>query len=193
MNKIIMDSLTIAESLIGTKEEGQNRGKVIDKIERLFGMTGQQYCVMFVLYCYMVSSAQNNSKFLLPETASSQTLFECAKKIGLTYTDPNKIKPGDICIFRKYKLWEGHAALINSYLNADKTFGTYEGNTYDNDFGSQREGDGIYKRIRKAGSQNFVESSFYIRGFIDIGQLYPDNQVVTPDPVARGIENVNQD
>ena len=188
MNKIISDTLAVAATLIGTKEEGQNHGKMIDKIESLFGLTGQQYCVMFVLYCYMQACSQNNAKFSLPETASSQTLFESAKKIGINYTDPRKIKPGDICIFRKYKLWEGHAALINSYLKDDMTFETIEGNTYDNDFGSQREGDGIYKRIRKAQSQNFVESSFYIRGFIDMGQLYPNNQVVTPDPVPRGLE-----
>lgn len=188
MNKIISDTLEIAASLIGTKEEGQNRGKVIDNIERLFGLTGQQYCVMFVLFSYMQSCVKNKADFLLPQTSSSQTLYEAANKIGVTYTNPNNIKPGDICIFRKYKLWEGHAALITSEFKKDNTFETIEGNTFDSDFGSQREGDGIYKRIRKAAPQNFTESSFYIRGFIDMGSLYPNNKVVTPDPVPRGLE-----
>jgi len=178
MNKIVDAAIETANSLVGTKEEGNNRGAVIDMIQAPFGLVGQQYCVMFVLYCYMQACLRNSGKLLIEKTASSQTLFEYATKMGITYTDPKLMQPGDIAIYRKFKLWAGHAALITSKLNNDLTFNTIEGNTSNSNFGSQRDGDGIYRRIRNARKINFSQSSFYLRGFISIRKLYPDNNVI---------------
>lgn len=173
--KIRDRAITNALSFIGVKEDPpkSNRGKELDKIQKLFGLSGQQYCVMFVIYCYnLATMSLTNIKTPLPLTASSQTLYEDALKKGATYKDPKLIKPGDIVIWRKFKLWQGHAGFIDSLLLNDNTFRTVEGNTSNNDFGSQRDGDGIYRRVRKANKINFNLSSFYIRGFIDVSKYY---------------------
>jgi len=175
MNKIISAAIQNAGDLVGTKEVGNNRGIIIDKIEKEFGLIGQAYCVMFILYCYIQAVKQYSQELLLPKTASSQTLFEYAQKQNLTYQDPTLLKPGDIAIYRKFKLWEGHAALVvSNYLPEDKTFLTIEGNTSNSNYGSQSDGDGIYKRVRSCRKINFEVGSFYLRGFIDMGKLYKD-------------------
>lgn len=162
-------AITIANQLVGTKEfpVNSNRGLVIDKIQSLFNFKGQQYCVIFVLYCYLEACIKLKINFPFPKTASSQSLFEDAKAKGFVYYDPKFIKPGDIVIWRKLKLWQGHAGLITSVLLNNNTFRTIEGNTSNSNFGSQSDGDGIYKRIRSANKLNFSFSNFYIRGFIN--------------------------
>lgn len=182
MNELTKTAIAMAGTLLGTKEvpPKSNRGLVIDKIQQYFGLRGQQYCVMFVLYCYIEACNRLKIKFSFPLTASSQTLFEDAKKIGATYTDPKLIKPGDIVIWRKLKLWQGHAGMVISSLFNDGTFWTIEGNTSNSDYGSQTDGDGIYKRIRKANKINFTLSNFYIRGFIDVDKYFK----------LKGVENV---
>lgn len=167
-------AVAAAGTLIGTKETppGSNRGFIIDKIESLFNQRGVQYCVIFVLYCYLEACNSIKVNFPFPFTASSQTLFENAYKLDCIYYDPAKIKEGDIVIWRKFNLWKGHAGLIISPLNKDNTFVTIEGNTSNTDYGSQRDGDGIYKRIRKANKINFTVSAFYIRGFIDVQKYF---------------------
>ena len=175
-DKIVKKVLEKAQSLVGTKEVGQNGGVVIDEIQKVFGMKNQQYCVMFTLYCWdfilkQVLSERYDKPF--PMVASSQTLFEWAKKNNFTYTDTNLIKPGDIVIWRKFNLWQGHAGLINSKVRAiDSSFEDFEGNTSNSDFGSQRDGDGIYKRKRFAKKLDFSVDNFYIRGFIDMEKVF---------------------
>lgn len=157
-----------ASKYIGTKEVGSNGGTVIDKIQKVFGMQGQQYCVMFALYVLL----ETEPKLNILKTASSQSLFEWALKNGYTYTDPTKVKAGDIVIWRKFNLWQGHAGLIASQYDLEsQTFKTIEGNTSNGDYGSQRDGDGIYKRIRNAGKVSWVVDNFYLRGFIDIDKI----------------------
>lgn len=172
--KVVELAISAAETLVGTKEQPpkSNRGLIIDKIQKYFGLKGQQYCVMFTLYCYIEACNKLKIKFPFPKTASSQSLFENAKAKGATYTDPKLIKPGDIVIWRKLKLWQGHAGLVISNLFEDKTFRTIEGNTSNSNYGSQRDGDGIYKRIRSANKLNFNFSNFYIRGFIDVQKYF---------------------
>ena len=171
---IIPDCLLLANTLVGTKEERPNRGQVIDEIQRSLGFIGLPYCVIFCLYCYKQSFERNNFEFNLLKTASSQTLFEWAKKKEAVYSDPQMIKPGDIAIWRKWKLWQGHAGLITSYLlvhNEKKLFNTIEGNTSNSNYGSQSDGDGIYRRIRYANKLDFSVDGFYLRGFIDVQKI----------------------
>ena len=175
---IIKEAITIADELVGTKEEKPNRGEVIDKIQRELGFLGLPYCVIFVLYCYKMACKRLNHPFLIPITASSQTLFEWAKKQGFAYTDPQLIKPGDIVIWRKWKLWSGHAGLITSSVLMQYDYisiNTIEGNTSNSNFGSQSDGDGIYRRIRGANKIDFSVDGFYLRGFIDCKKILSEN------------------
>lgn len=172
---VIQDAILIANTLVGTKEETQNRGKVIDEIQRELGFISLPYCVIFVLSCYKRACKALSVPFPMIVTASSQTLFEWAKKQEFTYTDPMLIKPGDIAIWRKWNLWSGHAGLITSFLeynhNGQKLFSTIEGNTSNNNYGSQSDGDGIYRRIRYANKIDFDVDGFYLRGFLNLRKI----------------------
>lgn len=169
-------ALEFANGFVGIKEQGSNRGKEIDTIQKEFGMQGQQYCVMFCLYCYILAFQKLGFSYkgIIPHIASSQTLFEEAKKpsqspyVSAVYYDPKNIKKGDLVIWRKRLLWKGHAGIIES-VNEDFTkITTIEGNTANSDFGNQRDGDGIYRRIRKTSGIGNTSSNFYIRGFISM-------------------------
>lgn len=165
---VIKGVILYASSAIGEREEPpkSNRSKLIDKIQSYFGLKGQQYCVMFVLYCFMQILKNHSIPFPFPKTASSQTLYtECEKK-GWTTTDLGKVKPGDIMIFRKYHTWTGHAALVVDV--GTNTVTTIEGNTSNGNFGSQSDGDGIWKRIRPVNTAEFKVDNWYIRGFIQV-------------------------
>lgn len=171
--------IEIAETYVGVKETGSNRGDKIDEIEKMFGLLGQPYCAMFVLYC--IAKAYPRADII--KTASSQTLYAWADKKKFTYSDPKLLSPGDIVIWRKFKLWQGHVGLVTSALKTvnlsvsgqvevvSPQFTTIEGNTANSDFGNQREGDGIYKRIRYAKKLDFAVDNFYLRGFISLTSL----------------------
>lgn len=161
-----------ARKYLGEKEITPNRSLRIDEIQKLFKLLGQQYCVMFVLYCYHKVASPFYKRLPFPLTASSQTLFEWALKNGFTYTDPKRVKPGDIAIWRKFKLWQGHAGLVVSYYD-EKNEGifTIEGNTSNGMKGSQRDGDGIWKRLRLTRKLEFQYDNFYLRGFIDMKKV----------------------
>lgn len=166
MEKIIKNAIEIAKNFVGTLEEppNSNRGDVIDKIQAEFGYKGVQYCALFVQYVYKRAYLLSP----LPNTASSQTLYQWAKEKGYISTDFNELQAGDIVIWRKFKLWQGHVGLVIEVNPQTQSFITIEGNTSNNDYGDQRDGGGIFKRIRFMKKADFVEDAFYLRGFIKI-------------------------
>lgn len=168
MEDLIKETILFASGCISEQETPpkSNRSPLIDRIQKAFGLIGQQYCVMFVLWCYMKTLERLKLQFPFIKTASSQTLYtECEKK-GWTTTDLSKVLPGDIMIFRKYHKWAGHAALVvDKGVNSVTTI---EGNTSNSNYGSQSDGDGIWKRIRKVTEAEFKVDDWYIRGFIQV-------------------------
>lgn len=170
---IIKDAITLANGYIGTKEQpaGSNRGVSIDAIQKSFGFQGVQYCALFAQYIYKAVSIIYHTDFKLPGTASSQTLYEWAKQNGYASNDFSLLKPGDIIIWRKMKLWQGHVGLVVSVNFMEQCFETIEGNTSNSDFGSQRDGDGIYRRKRFMKKADFVVDNFWLRGFIQMRKV----------------------
>lgn len=190
MNRITQLAIETATSLVGIKETTENRGKEIDEIQRKMGYIGLPYCVIFILYCYQMSCEKLKIKNYLPDTASSQTLFDWAFKNNFVYTNPDLVKPGDIAIWRKYKLRQGHAGLIVSPIMMDneKMFRTIEANTFNSDYGNQRDGNGIYKRIRYAKKIDFDVDGFYLRGFIDVEKIF-NGEISEKEFIDRLINN----
>lgn len=167
----------------GTVEvpKNSNRGVIIDDIQKSFGFIGVSYCALFVLYCYKRACAFAGRKYPFPDgsdrnysPASSQSLFQWAIKNGYAETDFSKLNIGDIVIWRKMKLWQGHVGLVTSVDQEHKTFMTMEGNTSNSDFGDQREGGGIYQRLRYMRQTDFVVDAFYLRGFISVRKVFPN-------------------
>lgn len=172
--KIIQEAVNLAQSYIGTKEDpkGSNRGVGIDAIQKTFGFKGVQYCALFAQYVYKAITLIYHIPFLMPGTASSQTLYGWAKNNGYACNDFSQIAVGDIVIWRKFKLWQGHVGIVVSVNHEQNYFETVEGNTANSDFGDQRDGDGIYRRKRYMRKQDFVVDAFYLRGFIQMRKVY---------------------
>ena len=172
---IIADkALEWAIKLVGTVEvpKDSNRGLVIDDIQKTFGYKGVQYCALFAQYCYKRACTALNIPFPFSGTASSQTLFGEALNKKWIETDFSKLQSGDIVIWRKMKLWQGHVALVKSVDHVNQLFVTIEGNTSNSDKGSQRDGGGIFERVRYMKKQDFVVDAFYLRGFISVRKVF---------------------
>lgn len=172
--KMIIDSAQLLGlSYVGVKEDpaGSNSGKEIDKIQNYFGFNKVQYCALFTQYIYAKILYSFNIENPFPKTASSQTLYGWAKNNELTSTNFSELSVGDIVIWRKRKLWQGHVGFVVSVDQKNLMFETIEGNTANSDFGDQRDGDGIYRRIRYMKKSDFVVDAFWLRGFIKIDKL----------------------
>lgn len=194
MADTIMDFATSKVGIV-EKPKNSNRGEEIDRIQREFGYKGVQYCVLFVLFCYKYAFEKHGIKWIFPNTASSQTLYAWAKKQEAVFTNPDLIRKGDIIIWRKRKLWQGHAGLVRSapQLTRDGlVMETIEGNTSSGDRGSQRDGGGIYVRRRNVNETDFDVDAFYYRGFIDLSIILRlALNEMKPNPHARPLMEVS--
>jgi len=189
MENVITKALEWAQQLVGTLEvpKDSNRGPVIDDIQKSMGYKGVQYCALFAQYVYKRACLALNIPYPFPSTASSQTLFEWASKAGFAETDFKKLRSGDIIIWRKLKLWQGHVGLVKSVDFASQSFRTIEGNTSPGEKGSQRDGGGIFERTRYMKKQDFVVDSFYLRAFINVRKVfnidYLDNNIAETNKI----------
>lgn len=172
MENIIKIALEYANNFVGTLEEppNSNRGDTIDKIQKTFGFQGVQYCALFAQYIYKLAFVFSP----FPGTASSQTLFEWAKKRNYVSTDFSELQAGDIVIWRRRKLWQGHVGVVMQVNPATQSFITVEGNTSNNDYGNQTDGCGIFQRVRYMKKSDFVVDAFWLRGFIQIRKVLAD-------------------
>jgi len=173
MTTIPERAIAIASRLAGTKEITPNRSPRIDYLHWYTKLpAGNPYCVTFLQYCYKKACEEAGLLSPLPLTASSQTLWTEAEKLRCTDTDFRALLPGDIVIWRKYRLWQGHAGLAVSVYNSyENSFRTIEANTQPDQTGNQREGDGIYDKKRFARKIDFTVDAFYLRGFIRMTDL----------------------
>lgn len=178
-------ALEWANKFVGTQEvpKDSNRGLVIDDIQKVFGFKGVSYCALFAQYCYKRACTALNLQFPFSGTASSQTLYQEALKKNWIETDFKKLKRGDIVIWRKWKLWQGHVGIVEQVFTELETFHSIEGNTSPGDIGSQSNGGGIYRRVRFMKKMDFAVDGFYLRGFISIGKVFPDYIVAEAKPL----------
>lgn len=178
LDRLIQSAIQIALSYVGEKEDpaGSNSSQKIDLVQSSFNYNKVQYCALFSQYIYKVSCKLFGIEFPFPGTASSQTLYEWAKKNNCASNNFSELQVGDIIIWRKRKLWQGHVGVVVDVDFMNEVFYTVEGNTSNSDFGSQRDGDGIYKRKRFMKKSDFVVDAFWLRGFIKIRQAIDINK-----------------
>lgn len=172
----------IVPDWFGIREDppNSNRGKRIDEIQAWFGMRGEQYCIMTALYLWHLALRDGQKKFPFMKTASTQTFLKWVREIKAFKTDPKLVSVGDIALWTKFTRkpghlwtpsWQGHAELVISPCSADATFYTIGGNTSPDPGSHEREGGGIYKKLRNAKRfEAFPESGTYalvLRGIFD--------------------------
>ena len=170
------NSLEVAKTQIGVKEQGYNRGKIVSQyIKSGGGEVGQSWCMYFVYWCYNEASKLLKIKNPLLRTGSCAAQLKYAnslfsklkvKKVNGLFNN-EKINSGAIAIFKKGtinnndigKLWLGHTGILEKQIDKN-TFLLIEGNT--NQSGS-RNGDGVYTKIR-----NKNNSKLPILAFIEV-------------------------
>lgn len=147
----VADVLRVAKSQVGYTEKGGPDGKSgnITKYwdELNDGLQGEPWCGAFVSWVFKHAGAP------LPKIDQSYGFVACrnavayAKKNGLWDND-GKYNPGDIIFFD----WTGNGVADHTGIVVSDEGGvikTIEGNTSDDDIGSQRNGGGVYDRDRK--------------------------------------------
>lgn len=141
-----------------------NRSERIDEIQKYFGLVGQPYCAMFVIYCYNKIYNKFKKENPLPKYPRVYNLYKYAISNPMRYNvydnkilllNNKKIQKGDLPIWLIYKKVSnnpnGHTGIVileyqNNYLI------TIEGNTSPSkkitNINSEREGNGIFKKER---------------------------------------------
>ena len=135
--------LDTALAYVGTVEIGHNRGPVVERFQRCVGLpTGAPYCAAFVSYCLEKGGAAWPAvrsglaqHFILKESIRASHVLR-----------GNSVPAGAIVIWRKGNGWQGHAEFAVSWSGACGQ--TVEANTSPGIGGSQRDGDGVWRRRR---------------------------------------------
>lgn len=127
--------LAIAVGELGTRESPAGSNKV--KYASWYGLNGQPWCVMFVMWCFAQAGVS-----LPARTASCGALMRAAKAAGMWVT--SNYKPGDVVI---YDFPGGavtdHCGIVESATAAAVT--AIEGNTA---VGNDSDGGAVMRRTR---------------------------------------------
>ena len=144
MSATVGDVLSTARSQLGTTERppGSNR----TRYGAAYGGDGQAWCAKFVWWVFHESRAAG----LIPKAAYTPTFAKWFRDHGRWGTTP---RPGAVVFFD----FPGdgvnrisHVGLVEA-VNRDGTIQTIEGNTGRGGAGSQRDGDGVWRRTRRTG------------------------------------------
>jgi hypothetical protein len=161
--------VAIARRFVGVHERGHNAGPEVKLFQRWAGGAASAarhdaWCAAFCDYVYEHACAQCHALPLLNIGLSVRRLVQRARERGLLYTDPARVQPGDLWVW-KHGLRYRHVEVITgpprAAIPADRvpTAGlvvpTIGGNT-SRGRGSVNEGDGVYERIRPCAGNVFV-------------------------------------
>lgn len=138
--------LNYFRSFIGIKEKGNNRGELIDKINRHLKVPlGSPYCASSI--CYSLDKVG----YKIPLKRNAMALsFKNKNSISAIDVFKGKFLPkkGMIAVWQNGNTRFGHAGIVEH--NWLKNGGIIaEGNTSPDKRGSQREGNGFYYKNRK--------------------------------------------
>jgi surface antigen len=142
------DVLAAARSQLGTVEKPP--GSNCTRYGAAYGGNGQAWCAKFVWWVFRESHASG----LIPKAAYTPTFAQWFRDHGRWGSTP---RPGAVVFFD----FPGdgvnrisHVGLVEA-VNRDGTIQTIEGNTCSGRAGSQRDGDGVWRRTRRTGIAGF--------------------------------------
>ena len=141
---MVADVLATARSQLGTVERPTGSNRTPYGAE--YGNDGQPWCAKFVWWVFRRSLAAS----LIPKAAYTPTFAQWFRDHGKWGTTP---RPGAVAFFdfpndnlRRIS----HVGLVEA-VKGDGTVTTIEGNTSSGQGGSQRDGDGVWRRARRTG------------------------------------------
>lgn len=136
---LVTGAITIAQTLLGTKETGKNSGPLIDKMLAEVGLQpGASWCAAFVHHCFQQAANALDVLNPCPRTGGVLKLWELAPDVSKLYM-PTR---GAIVIM-DHGMGHGHCGIIES-VNGGGLIETIEGNT---NRGGSREGDSVARHI----------------------------------------------
>lgn len=142
-SRLGQECLKIARSYVGMKEQGRNRGPLIDKFNRTAGVElGSPWCATSASYIIGQACYATGILRPLPGFASCARILQQARELGLVVA-PSNCRPGDLFVYVNSD-GTGHMGWIASHPTEGKVT-TLEGNTNP---GGERDGDGFYERRR---------------------------------------------
>lgn len=166
MSPLVERALQIAAREVGVREVGRNRGPRVEEYQAIAGgLPGDPWCAAFVSACFWWASQELGEPTPFMPTMGAQKLWRRALA-HQRYVEP---EPGRVFVL-DHGGGLGHCGFVES-IRADSSgveMVTIEGNTADD---GGREGDGVYRRIRRLPSPKLL-------GFVDYG--------TTPELVAAG-------
>lgn len=130
---------------------GPNKGAWQRIMGKFVGLSdGYAWCAIFVYFC--ASAAGLQFKGLVPRNAAAvRQFYKWAKKNGLLTKTP---KRSDLALMLNAN-GTGHIGIITANVGSNDFTLTFEGNTSSGESGSQRDGDGAYRRTRKKSFWDF--------------------------------------
>ena len=163
--------ITEAKKWVGTVERGgANKGKEVEEFQKAVDgkAQGESWCLAFIQYCVKKVDADFNRLYGGPTSGSWIANSEHCLTAWINTNPAARIKTpeaGAVVIWQFFvngnATSSGHAGLVTGIK--DKTFmNTVEGNTSPNIAGSQREGDGVYEKVRPYTYGNTLK----IKGFL---------------------------
>lgn len=145
--------IDIARREIGTVERPANSNR--QKYGAAYGMDGVAWCNQFTWWCFREAGLSA----LTPKSAYTPATYDWYRRKGLTGTAP---RPGALVFFDFPN--DGvnrisHIGIVEA-VNRDGSITTIEGNTSSGSAGSQRDGGGVYRRVRKVGIVGYAYPAY---------------------------------
>jgi hypothetical protein len=147
--------ILVAENYIGVEETaGANRHPEIDKWNTRLGLPlGSSYCAAFV--SFVLDSAEVKTPAIRTGVAQQ---FITKQSISATKVSAGTvtIPAGSLVIWKRGNTWQGHVGITVADWKGPTGY-TIEANTSPSDAGSQSNGDGVYRKIRR------IDPTAYLR------------------------------
>lgn len=162
MGKAI-DEVCQAIDKIQIKEEGgNNKGKLVAMIQSVIGPitingNGEAWCMSLVQTIIVFIEIKTNILSQLYPSEGCVDCFNRSKDLSV-----NLPKVGDIFIWKNPNSNSGHTGIIRAINLQNGTMKTFEGNTSD---GNDRDGDGVYIRMRQTGGTKSLKHYGFLRPF----------------------------
>jgi len=148
--QLLEKSYDILYNQIGvTEETGKNDGVIVESYLASIGLSkGNPYCAAGQYFCFSQACkdlAMDKKEIPVARTGLAVTMFKIAKKKGVEV--PYSPSVHDLIVWVKPNGVNGHIERIVNIID-DDSVETIAFNTSNGKSGSQREGDGVFLRVR---------------------------------------------
>lgn len=148
--RVLLCMAYFADRLKIKEEGGNNAGTYVELILKCVGLgKGYPWCAAAITAACLVAKVHTPTK-----PAAVVEWVKWAKKLGNLQKSP---KRGSLCFWVNKDGVTGHIGIVTRGLGPLTQ--SIEGNTSSGEAGSQRDGDGLFRRVRKTSTWN---------GFIDL-------------------------